>query len=211
MNLLFKDIEHPETLIQELSGTTKSYAIGDEILSEGDRLDSLAVILQGEVHLLRYDYWGHQHLLTHLSEGDLFGESYALAREELRVTVVAQSPCVILFLPLRTVLAHEALRENLIFILARKNLFLTAKLHHITKRSSREKLLSFLSEQAGLHGNHFTIPYNRQQLADYLAVDRSALSALLSRLQKEGLLTFRGPRFTLLRNEMERNENDLSS
>lgn len=203
MNALFKSIDHPEELIQELSGYIKSYDSEEEILSQGDCLTSIASILSGEVHLLRYDYWGGQHLLTHLQEGDFFGESYALAKEKLQVSVVAKSPVKILFLPLDKVLQHEKLRENLLFIVAKKNLFLTSKLHHITKRSSREKLLSFLSEQASIHGSSFKLPYNRQQLADYLAMDRSALSSLLSNLQKEGMLSYKGAEFHLLRNTEE--------
>lgn len=197
MNALFKSIDHPEELIQELSGQIKTYEEEEEILSQGDSLNSIATILSGEVHLLRYDYWGGQHLLTRLAEGDFFGESYALAKEKLQVSVVAKSPAKILFLPLDKVLEHEKLRKNLLFILSKKNLFLTSKLHHITKRSSREKLLSFLSEQASLQGSSFKLPYNRQQLADYLAMDRSALSSLLSKLQKEGMLSYKGAEFHL--------------
>ena len=117
--------------------------------------------------------------------------------------MVAKSLTEVPFLPLDKVLFREKLRENLLLILAKKNLFLTSKLHHITKRSSREKLLSFLSEQANRQGSRFTLPYNRQQLADFLAVDRSALSSLLSKVQKEGMLSCKGAEFHLLRNTEE--------
>lgn len=199
MHGLFYGLDDPKELKEKLSGMEKSYEEGEEILSQGNTLKSIALILEGEVHLLRYDYWGHQHLLTHLETGDLFGESYALSGEKLQVTALAQSRVTILFLPIDNVLSHEQLRENLLYILAKKNLFLTAKLHHLTKRSSREKLLSFLSEVASRQGSSFTLPYNRQELADYLAMDRSALSSLLSKLQKEGLLHYKGSQIKLLR------------
>ena len=93
---------------------------------------------------------------------------------------------------------HARLIRNLLAILARQNLQLTRKMEHITQKTTRKKLLSYLSFQAEREGSQaFRIPYNRQELADYLGVDRSAMSAELARMQREGILTCRRSQFTL--------------
>ena len=95
-------------------------------------------------------------------------------------------------------LGHAALLRNLIFVLARKNITLTDKIRHITGKTTRARVMSYLSEVAAETGkNTFDIPFNRQEMADYLAVERSALSATLSGMREDGLISFRKNRFTL--------------
>jgi CRP-like cAMP-binding protein len=78
-------------------------------------------------------------------------------------------------------------------------------MEHITKRTTREKLLSYLSEQSRLHGSReFSVPFDRQGLADYLSVERSALSAEMSRLKSEGVINYRKSHFELLINSYEK-------
>lgn len=140
--------------------------------------------------------------------GDLFGEAYVAPDSgALLNDVVAEQDSIVLFFDVRRMLTvcssacvfHTAVVQNLCFALSEKNRRLVQKLSCISKRTTREKLIAYLSEEAKRHNSGtFTIPFNRQQLADYLSVDRSAMSNELSKMQREGLLTYDKSRFTLL-------------
>ncbi len=168
----------------------------------------LGVVVSGSVHLIKEDYWGNRAIITKVAAGDIFGEACSCtAVKAMPVSVVAAEWSEILFLNYRKVTTtcpnacpfHAALIQNMLGLIARKNLMLTNKISHLVKRTTREKLLSYFSEQAELAGSsRFTIPYNRQELADYLSVDRSAMSTELGKLRDEGLLSFRKNEFTLL-------------
>ena len=137
----------------------------------------------------------------------MFGEVYAcLGNEELLNHAVAVNPSVVLFMDVNRVLTvcpsacrfHGLLIRNLLNVMASKNKMLTQKLQHMSQRTTREKLLSYLSEQSLKAGSpSFTIPFNRQQLADFLAVDRSAMSNELGKMRDEGLLQFDRSHFVL--------------
>ena len=142
-----------------------------------------------------------------ISPGEVFGEVYAWLGSEMHNDAVAIQPSTGLFLNTNRILTvctsacryHTRLIQNLLSVIASKNLFLTQKLEHMSQRSTREKLLSYLSEQAQRVGKEsFDIPFNRQQLADFLSVDRSAMSNELSKMRKEGLLEFERNHFVLL-------------
>lgn len=168
----------------------------------------LGVVLRGSVNLIKEDYWGNRAIITKIGVGGVFGEACSCSDiSTIPVSVVAADPSDILFLNYRKVTTtcsnvcpfHTALIQNMLGLIAGKNLVLTNKISHLVKRTTREKLLSYFSEQAELAGsNHFTIPYNRQELADYLAVDRSAMCTELGRLRDEGLLQYHKNEFTLL-------------
>ncbi len=137
----------------------------------------------------------------------MFGETYACLGSQLEVDAVAGRDCVILFVDIKKILNsctsacthHSRLIMNFTKIQAHRNRELTAKLEHLSQRTTREKLLSYLSEQSRRAGStSFEIPFNRQQLADYLAVDRSAMSAELGRMRDDGLIKFDRNRFRLL-------------
>ncbi|MGI6201555.1 MAG: Crp/Fnr family transcriptional regulator [Christensenellales bacterium] len=191
-----------------LSGKTRFYAKSEVILAMGEPTASLGLLVEGAVQIVREDIWGNRQVLQVIAAGDLFGESYAcLPGEPLLVSAVAADPCQVLFLQVARVMTtcpascpfHNRLARNLLTLLARKNLTLTRKIDHVSQRTIREKVLRYLGDQALLQGERsFEIPLNRQELADYLAVDRSALSAELSRMQGEGLIAYRRSRFTLL-------------
>jgi CRP-like cAMP-binding protein len=143
--------------------------------------------------------------------GGLFGEAFACAgAENLPVGVMAAEESEILLMNHERMLTscpsacafHTALIRNLTRILAEKNVILTQKLEHVTRRTTREKLLSYLSARAKLaKGNVFDIPFSRQELADYLSVERSAMSAELSRMRNEGLLRYKRNHFELCGSE----------
>lgn len=180
---------------------------GELLLRRGGRTERLGLVLSGTVHIVREDFWGSREIVGLVQAGDVFAESYALSGEPLEVSALAATDVEALFLeagPLSALRADAPgaarLTANLLALLAGKNLQLTRKMRHMARRTTREKLLSFLSAQALLAGGPvFDIPLDRQQLADFLAVDRSAMSAALGKLRDEGVLEFRKNHFRLLR------------
>ena len=169
----------------------------------GDRTGRVGVVTEGRLHILQEDAFGGRVILADIPPGDCFAEAYACAGVPLEVGVMAGEESRVLLFSLEELRilpgpVRGQLMDNLIFLLARKNLRLNEKVRHITRRTTREKLLSYLSSQRQHCGrDSFTIPFDRQQLADYLSVDRCAMCTQLSRLQREWLLTCRGRRFTL--------------
>ena len=188
----------------------REFQKGDVLLHRGDRTVSLGLVVSGAVQVIREDFWGNRSVVGLVEAGEIFAESYALAGQPLEVSVQAVSPGRVLFLNGEKMISgcaqvcgfHEQLSRNLLSLLARKNLMLTEKMRHMARKTTREKLLSYLSAQAVRAGApEFDIPMDRQQLADFLGVERSAMSATLSRLRDEGVLEFRKSHFRLLRQE----------
>lgn len=196
-----------ETLLACLAPTVRTVPREGTVLAAGDAPRYIGVLLAGEVHVVHDDYWGNRSILSAVLPGDVFGEAFALGEAVvLPVSVIARRESRVLLIDSRRMLsacpspcaAHTALFRNLIFVLAKKNIALTDKIRHITKRTTRARVMAYLSEAAAAAGkNSFEIPFDRQGMADYLAVERSALSATLSAMQAEGLISFRKNRFTL--------------
>ena len=194
-----------------LGAAEKAYPRGSVILHEGDIARSLGLVLQGSVRLETVDAWGSKSILGRADAGQVFAETYAcLPQEKLMVSAVAAEDCRILFLEAARILQpcsnacpfHTRLAQNLLHIFARKNLQLSRRIFHTRGKTIRSRLLSYLSHEATANGTReFDIPYDRQGLADYLGVDRSALSAELSKMQREGLIAFRRSHFELLQTE----------
>ena len=194
--------ESPEEIKEMLSclgAVTRSYGKGEIIYHAGECVHSMGLVLSGNVQIENDDVWGNHSVLDDIAPGFFFAETYAsLSKEPLMVNVVsAAAKTEVLFLNMGRLLTtctnscthHNRLIHNLFFISARKNLLLSRRIFHTTPKSIRGRLLSYLSAQsAAAKSLDFTIPFNRQQLADYLNVDRSALSAELSKMQREGLL-----------------------
>ena len=199
---LFRDIAPADlaSLLDCLDARERAYEKGAWLLRRGEWTDRLGLVLSGTVHILREDFWGSRSIVGLAGPGEIFAESYALAGEPLEVSVLAASDARVLFLRVETALTGcGQLTRNLTALLAEKNLTLTRKMRHMARRTTREKLLSYLSAQALRSGGpEFDIPMDRQQLADYLAVDRSAMSAALGKLRDEGVLEFRKNHFRLL-------------
>ena len=206
---LFYGIGEKEILdmLNCLSAVIRKFEKHEFIFREGDRISDTGLMLSGSVHVIKEDFWGNRMILTQVRPGQLFGETYACLRTEpLEVSVEAAEDCRVLMLDCGRILHmctsvcdfHSCLIQNLLWILAGKNMMLTRKMEHISRRTTREKLLSYLSEQSKLQNStDFCIPFNRQQLADYLAVDRSAMSSELGKMKKEGLLDFYKNHFIL--------------
>ena len=179
------------------------------IFRAGESTETMGLVLSGSVLVIQEDLWGHRNILAKVMPGDFFGESYAATPGSvLNVSVVTNEDSEILMLNVNRLLTtcshscthHNHLIRNLVSVLAGKVLQWDSKITHISKRSTREKLLSYLSSEAIRQGKlAFDIPYDRQQLADYLSVERAAMSAELSKLKKEGILDTQKNHFVLQR------------
>lgn len=179
----------------------------EAILRAGDTTNVMGLILSGSALIIQEDIWGHRNILSKCFTGDCFGEPYAATPNTvLNISVVSEETCRILMLNVRSLLTtcsashdfHRKLICNLTEVLAQKILLFNEKITHISKRSTRAKLLSYLSAESLRQSSlSFDIPYDRQKLADYLCVERAAMSVELSRLQKEGILTTHRNHFTL--------------
>ena len=193
-----------------LSARQSRFRRGQFLLRAGDRVAFAGILLSGEAEVLQEDFWGNRNLLAAVGPGDLFAEAFACAHAVSPVSVLCKTDGSVLYLNVRAVFSpcekacaqHKALSQNLIRVLAEKNMQLNEKAGFLSQRTTREKLLAYLSAQARRAGSaSFRIPFDRQQLADCLSVNRSAMSAELSRMQREGLLCADRSSFTLCQPE----------
>lgn len=210
---LFDGIDKDEldSMLNCLSVKYRMFTKEEFIIKNGDKISDVGLVLSGSVHIVKEDFWGNRNLVAKLHTGQLFGESYACANMNFsNINVVSSEQSEILFLHIHKIMTvcscackfHSKLIQNLLFIISEKNLMLTQKIEHMSKRTTKEKLLSYLFEQSLINKSvHFQIPFNRQQLADYLSVDRSAMSNELCKLRDDGILNFKKNYFHL--NEKE--------
>ena len=213
---LFRGISESEIeeLLLCLGAHERKFQKGDVIFRAGSPVDEFGLVLSGSVNIVVNLYWGNSIIFGHMGKGEVFAENYAaVPGKEPVCDVVACEDTRVLFLKMQSVMTtcrkgcayHNRIIQNMLRISAQKNLNMSSRMMHTASKSLRERLLSYLSEQALERGSaHFTIPFNRQQLADYLAVNRSAMSNELSKMQEEGLITFRKNEFIL--NETARDE-----
>ena len=206
---LFRGFDREEltSLLTCLGARRASCQKGEYLLRAGERTGEMGLVLEGSVLIVQEDFWGNRNLVARMEPGQLFGEAYACVPDAvLRVSAVADGPGALLWLDVGRILTpcpntcarHGVLVRRLLSELAGKNLRLSEKLSHMGKRTTRAKLLSYLSAQAREQGSgEFEIPFSRQQLADYLSVDRSAMCAELGKLRDEGLLRFHRTHFRL--------------
>lgn len=194
-------------LLPRLQVSERLYDRGEFLLLSGQPVSGFGIVLEGSLHVLTEDFWGRRSILGSIGPGELFGEAFVCAGiPELPVSVMADSRALVAWIgsggldQLRHQPSSEGQRlmDNLLRILAGKNRMLTQKIGHMSKNSTREKLLSYLSAEARRAGSdRFTIPFDRQQLADYLGVERSAMSAVLSSMRREGLVDYHKNSFLL--------------
>lgn len=200
-----------EAEIQEiqtaLHGERRAFEREEFLLRAGEPTKAFGVLLSGGALVRQEDFWGNRNILSSLHPGDCFAETFAcLPGAVLNVDVTASQPCEALFLKTERLLSGELSAfagghlffQNFLINLAAKNLRLNEKITHMGRRSTRAKVLSYLSSCARRQGGpEFDVPFSRQQLADYLSVDRSGLSAELCRLRDEGLVEFQRGHFRL--------------
>ena len=206
---LFQGIrEHGiEAMLTCLSAEERTYGKDAYIYRAGDVTGRLGVVMEGAVNIIKDDVWGNRKIIENIGGGQIFGETYAcLKGEPLMVDVQASERSRILFMDVNRILTtcssscdfHNRLIRSLMYVLAGKNLMLTKKMDIITPKSLRERVMVYLSQESVKQGcRTVTVPFNRQQMADYLSVDRSALSAELSRMQRDGVISYEKNRFTI--------------
>ena len=196
------------SMLSCLDARLREYKKSEYVLRQGERSDNITVLVSGELHIQMDDYWGNRTIINRIGVGEMFGEAYVASENGVLLNdVLAVEDSAVIFFDVRKVITvcssacrfHSILVQNLFFAISDKNRPLVQKLGHISKRSTREKLISYLSEEAKKqNSSDFTIPFNRQQLADFLSVDRSAMSNELCKMRDEGLLKFEKNRFKLL-------------
>ncbi|MDY3954037.1 MAG: Crp/Fnr family transcriptional regulator [Anaerovoracaceae bacterium] len=207
---LFAGVAEEEigAMLSCLDARLHEYKKGEYVLRQGEHMSFITVLVDGELHIQRDDYWGNRAIIIPIAVGEMFGEAY-IAPESgaLLNDVVAVEDSAVIFFDARRIITvcssacrfHSMVVQNLFFAISEKNRKLVQKLGHMSKRSTREKLISYLSEESKRQNSaRFTIPFNRQQLADFLSVDRSAMSNELCKMRDEGLLRFEKNSFTLL-------------
>ena len=202
--------EDLEGMMHCIGGSVMSVSKGQHIFNEGDPATHVGMVLSGAVRMVREDYFGNRSIVAHIGPSELFGETYACAEvHALPISIVAESDSAILLMDCRKITVscsnacafHNRIIFNLLKLVAEKNLVFDHKIQITSQRSTREKLMTYLLSEAKKHGsNSFTIPYNRQELADYLEVERSGLSLEISKLRNEGMLESERNHFVILRN-----------
>lgn len=206
---IFRGMEEKNILsmLDCLAAVKKRFTRGEFLYRAGEPAGMAALVLDGMFHIDREDYWGNNSILADVSAGELLGEVYSFLDDEpVRINAVAVKDSTVLLLDVKKIFQvcstvypyHAQLIRNFAYVLAVKNRELTRKLEHMSQRTTRDKLLSYLSDQSLKQDSScFEIPFNRQQLADFLAVDRSAMSKELGKLRDEGILEFNKNHFEL--------------
>ncbi len=177
------------------------------VFREGDKIKHIGIVLLGSVQITQVDFYGNRSILNSVEPSQVFGEAFACAETDfLPVSAIANEPSYIMLIDCTHILHtctnnccfHQQLIFNLMKDLARKTILFHQKMEICSKRTTRDKLLAYLDIQEKKFGKEFTIPYDRQELADYLEVDRSELSLEISKLRAEGILESRKNFFHLL-------------
>ncbi|MBR5308504.1 MAG: Crp/Fnr family transcriptional regulator [Clostridia bacterium] len=207
---LFNDIEDSSliALLECLGARVESYDKKYTVLAEGNPAKYIGIVLSGSVQMIKVDYYGNRSIVSHAEVSEMFGESFACAGvDKIPLSVIVNEPGEIMLIDCERILStctnacgfHRQIIYNLMKELARKNLMFHRKIEVTSKRSTREKLMTYLmymAEKAG--SSEFEIPFDRQELADYLEVERSGLSAEISKLRREGIIDCEKSKFILL-------------
>ncbi|QQK08073.1 Crp/Fnr family transcriptional regulator [Miniphocaeibacter halophilus] len=187
---------------------SKKYYKNEYIYFDGNELNNIGLIYKGTVHMIKEDYWGNKSIFMIMNRGEIFGESY-ICSDILTssVSFYANTDCEIIFLPFSRVLKtcknscqfHNRLIENMVTEIAKKNIQLIEKVDILSKRTIREKIMTYLSQIAQISGEKsFVLPMGRNELSEYLGVNRSALSRELAQMKKEKIIDFSKNTFEIL-------------
>ncbi|MBQ7353328.1 MAG: Crp/Fnr family transcriptional regulator [Clostridia bacterium] len=207
---LFSGVEEKEieSMLACLNTSVQEYKKGEYLIQSGEYINNVMILVKGRLHIQNDDYLGNRIIINQISVGEMFGESY-ISNNYVAIThdVLAVEDSTVMFFDVDRIMTscssacsfHLLVIKNLFNAISEKNRRLVGKINHISKRTIREKLISYLSEQSKINNSmYFSIPFNRQQLADFLSVDRSALSNELCKMRNEGLLEFEKNQFKLL-------------
>ncbi len=206
---LFQGInkEGIEKMISCLNGYVIRYEAGDMIQREREPIRGFGIVLNGRIHLEQSDFWGNRNIISDLFAGEILGIAFGAPEERIStLSARAAEDCSILYMDMGVMTSpchnlcpcHTRMIRNLVTVLTNQADTLTEKMEHLSKRTTRRKVMSYLSQYARkTESTEFEIPFDRQELADYLFVERSALSGELGRMKREGLIDFRKNRFIL--------------
>lgn len=207
---LFSNVKDDEllTMLGCLGARVESFSKNQTIISEGDKATHIGLLLSGSAQQIRIDYYGNRSIVENIQPSQLFAESFVCAEaDHFPVDVIASAKSEVMFIDGRHILCtcckscsfHNQMIFNLMKAVASKNLQYDQKIEITSKRSTREKLMTYLMSQAKLCGSvDFTIPYDRQELADFLEVDRSGLSSVIGKLKREGIIDCYRSEFRLI-------------
>lgn len=204
---IFKGMEKEEIIgvLGALSAVKKKYPKNSFVFLPDEKMKETGIVLDGSILIVKEDFWGNRAIIDKTEAGGIFGEAFCFSEQNAdSVGVIANEDSEILFVDIKKLCSEKTdhisitILNNMLSVMADKTIILNRKIEHIVKRTTGEKLLSYLSEQAAQNGkNEFDIPFNRQELADFLAVDRSAMSSELSKLKSEGIIDFHRNHFEL--------------
>ena len=185
-----------------------SFSRGEIIAFEGDHLKHIGIVLSGRVDMVKEDLWGNKTMLLRMGRNEIFGETFACGDDSLStVTFLVSEDATVMFMPFSRVMHsctmacgfHHRLIENMVRLIAGKSRELMQKVDVVSKRTIREKLLAYLSIQAQQQRQrYFEIPLGRVELAEYLCVDRSALTRELAKMKEDGLIDYDRNHFRIL-------------
>lgn len=208
---LFAGIDREEisSMLGCLGARIAEFSKNDPVFLEGDAAGFLGFVLEGSVQIVQEDFYGNRSILTHAEQGDLFAETFACANmDTMPVSAYAVKNSKVVFFSCQKMLTvcssacsfHNRLVKNLLTVVAQRNLNLSSKITVMSQKTTKEKLMAYLLDQAKKTGSlEFTIPFDRQALADYLGVERSAMSTELTKLRKAGVLDCKGSHFQIYR------------
>lgn len=206
---LFSGISEEDTavMLECLQAKLRTYKKGEFVVRQGEHISNIMVLAAGKLHIQRDDHWGNRSIISMISAAEMFGEAYAAPDSSPMLNdVLAVEDSAVIFFDVNRIITvcpsacrfHSMVVRNLFFAISEKNRKLVRKLSFMSERTTREKLIAYLSEEAKRqNSSSFSIPFNRQQLADFLSVDRSAMSNELCKMRGEGLLEFEKNRFVL--------------
>ena len=197
-----------DAALSALNSSEKKYTKDEVILHAGSITNMMGLVLEGSVRIESNDMWGNRTLLSHVGKGQVFAETYAMAKDEpMLVDAVANEKCRVLMLRIGPPGAYSQdpslwrlkLITNILDVFMHKNLLLAGRNFHTSPKSIRGRVMAYLNSVSLQNGSdEFDIPFDRQQLADYLNVERTALSKELGKMQKDGLITAKKKHFILL-------------
>ncbi len=208
---LFEGIspENLEKLLFCINSFKREFEKGETIIMEKDQVPYIGIVLAGDVHILKEDIWGNRTLLAYIGKGELFGENFAVTKvPESSVTFVAASKTKVLFLAAANIIHtcpnscsfHAKIAENMFHLLGQKSISFMNKIEIMSKDSLRGKLLAYISMLSQQQNSRYvTSPLSRTELADYLSVNRSAMTRELGKMRSEGLIDFDKNTFMILK------------
>ncbi len=201
------DNEHTDAIKKCLKMYEIEYDKNNFIWHAGDTPKYVYLIVSGQVNLIIEDIKGNREIIMTFSENTSFGEAYAFSNEKYRISAVAKVKTKLIRMNKEEILStcakncdfHKQIIKNLVIMLAEKNLIQNTKIDYLSKKSIRDKLSFYLfSESSKARGNVLYLNLNREELADFLGVDRSALSREMSKMKAENLIDYKKNKIEIL-------------